>query len=101
MILIKKHLTDWCETLERIVHPKPAPNQRIQRSAASEFLIIPSVLCAAPADAERYTSSENSEVKIRRAKPRQHNLASVHLQGQCSGKMCRLGGRLRATARLM
>ena len=35
----------------------------MQRSAASEFLINASILHAAPADTERYTLSEMSEVK--------------------------------------
>ena len=47
----------------------------MQRSAAIEFLINASILHAAPADTERYTSSEMSAVKSRRAKPRPHNLA--------------------------
>jgi hypothetical protein len=36
---------------------RAAPNKRMQWSAASEARMIPSVLCAAPTDANRYTCS--------------------------------------------
>ena len=41
------------ELLLRARHTERRPNNRVHRSAASEFLIVPSVLHAAPGDAGR------------------------------------------------
>ena len=46
----------------------------MQRSRASQFLNVASMLRARPADTERYTWSEISDEEFRRAKPRPHSL---------------------------
>ena len=61
----------------------------MQRSRASQFLNVASMLRARPADTERYTSSEMRAVKIRRAKPRPHSLRQSINKGnaeeRCAG----------------
>ena len=64
-------------------------NNRMQRSRASKILNVISIQHARPADTERYTSSEISVVKMRRAKPRPHNLEQSMYKGnaveRCAG----------------
>ena len=56
------------------------PNKCINRSARIGFHMVTLSARRAPGYTHRYTSSEMSAVKIRRAKPRPHNLVRASIR---------------------